>query len=79
MDKMQVYKMKADLLAGMLETVGKLRDSDLEQLVSPVEGMTVWSYDDVETLTDSINNLFEELMMLQEEIQSYSTPRGGGR
>jgi len=79
MDKMQVYEMKADLLAGMLETVGKLRDSDLEKLVAPMEGMTVWSYDDVETLTDSINNLFEELMMLQEELKTYTTPRGGGR
>jgi hypothetical protein len=79
MDKMQVYEMKSKILGEMLETVGKLRDSDLEKLVSPVEGMTVWSYDDVETLTDSINNLFEELMMLQEELQTYTTPRGGGR
>ena len=72
---MQVFAAKAKLIAEMLETVGKLRDSDLEKLVAPMEGMTVWAHDDVESLTDSINILFEELLMLQEELASFTTPR----
>lgn len=74
MNKIEVFATKAKLIAEMLETVGKLRDADLEQLVAPMEGMTVWSHDDVEPLTDSINFLFEELMMLQEELQSFTIP-----
>lgn len=74
MDKTTAYEAKAKLIAGMLETVAKLRDSDLEKLVSPVEGTTVWAHSDVEPLTDSINYLFEELMMLQEELQSFTSP-----
>lgn len=77
MNKFDAYAAKAKILGEMLETVGKLRDSDLEALVAPTEGMTVWSLDDVETLTDSINHLFEELLMLQEELQSFATPTNG--
>ena len=74
MNKLDAYAAKAKLIAEMLETVGKLRDSDLETLVAPMEGMTVWSHDDVEPLTDSINHLFEELLMLQEELASFTAP-----
>jgi hypothetical protein len=74
MNKFDAFAAKAKILGEMLETVGKLRDSDLEKLVAPMEGMTVWSRDDVEPLTDSINFLFEELMMLQEELQAFTTP-----
>jgi hypothetical protein len=74
MNKIEVFATKAKLIAEMLETVGKLRDSDLEKLVAPMEGVTVWSHDDVESLTDSINFLFEELMMLQEELESFTAP-----
>jgi hypothetical protein len=38
--------------------------------------MTVWSHDDVGSLTDSINFLFEELMMLQEELQTFTNRAG---
>jgi len=80
MNKFDAFAAKAKLLGEMLETVGKLRDSDLEALVAPMEGMTVWTHADVESLTDSINVLFEELLMLQEELQSFATPaeRSGG-
>ena len=74
MNKFDAFAAKAKILGEMLEIVGKLRDSDLEKLVAPMEGMTVWSHDDVESLTDSINHLFEELMMLQEELQSFTSP-----
>jgi hypothetical protein len=77
MNKFDAFAAKAKILGEMLETVGKLRDSDLEKLVAPMEGMTVWSYDDVETLTASINHLFEEILMLQEELQSFTTPPAG--
>ena len=76
MTKIEVYAAKARLIAEMLETVGKLRDADLEELVSPMEGMTVWTHDDVGSLTDSINFLFEELMMLQEELQTFTNRAG---
>jgi len=76
MNKLDALAAKSKILGEMLEAVGKLRDSDLEALVAPMEGMTVWSYDDVETLTDSINVLFEEIMMLQEELQSFTNHTG---
>lgn len=76
MNKLDAFAAKSKILGEMLEAVGKLRDSDLEKLVAPMEGMTVWSHDDVESLTDSINVLFEELLMLQEELTSFTTPRG---
>ena len=74
MNKFDAFAAKAKILGEMLETVAKLRDSDLEKLVAPMEGMTVWSHDDVEPLTDSINHLFEELLMLQEELASFTAP-----
>ena len=79
MNKFDAFAAKEKILGEMLETVGKLRDSDLEKLVAPMEGMTVWSHDDFESLTDSINHLFEELLMLQEELQSFTTPEARGR
>lgn len=75
MTRQEVYQMKADLIHSMLEKVAALRDADLEELTHPVEGMTVWSPDDVETLAEAIGTLFEELQMLAEEIAPYNARR----